>query len=1100
MSKVKNPAKPDKSSAVSRKRTVGSFSERSLGTGKSAHTAKRLESPAELNALQAKLMEQRDPSKPCIAVCCTGCAASGAGAVIETFRKELKNKHLDQKVDIRATGCHGFCECGPIAVIFPKKIFYQKIEPTDVPEIVTETIGKGNVINRLLYTEPETGKKIITEDEVPFYEKQLRILSRYNNLIDPVRIEDYIAIGGYSALGKVLSQMKPEDVITQIMQSGLRGRGGAGFSTGSKWEYCRKSPGDTKYIICNADEGDPGAFMNRGVLEGNPHSVLEGMLIGAYAIGAAQGVLYIRSEYPLAVKHVKIALEAAQAYGLLGKNILGSKFSLDLQISQGAGSFVCGEETALIASIEGRRGEPRQRPPFPAQKGLWGKPTNINNVETWANVPLIINNGAAWFTKIGTEKSKGTKIFSLVGKINNTGLVEVPLGTPLGEVVFDIGGGIPKGRAFKAVQTGGPSGGCIPSNMVNLPIDYERLAEAGSIIGSGGIIVMDENTCMVDIAKYFLTFLEDESCGKCYPCRKGIQRMREIITDITQGRAKPSDIELLKELGQTVKDTTMCGLGQTAANPVLSTLRYFQHEYEDHITKKKCSAAVCMELVSSPCQHTCPMGTEVPVYIALIAHGKFKEAYDIIRKDNPLPSVCGRVCSHPCELKCRAGETGDPIAIRALKKFAADYALRHNYDPPFDKAAKKQSSKIAIIGSGPAGLAAAWSLACKGYSVTIFEAMPVAGGILAVSIPSYRLPKDVLNKDIESIKKLGVAIKTNTRLGKDISLRGLKADGFKAIFIATGAHNSKQLGIEGESAQGVLDAHDFLKKVTLGKKMSIGQRIGVIGGGNVSIDAARVAARLSPGGTVTIFYRRNRAGMPAIKEEITGALEEGIKFKFLSAPKKLVIQDDRLTGLECIKMQLGEVDKSGRRKPLPITGSEYTTRLDTLLVAVGEEPDTFFMTDSFKKLVAPSKTIIVDRETMATEEPGIFAGGDVVYGPSTVIEAMASGKIAAESIDQYLSDRPIKREYTLTRPSKYIDALEISEEEMLAARRALVRRIDVSQRINNFDEIVTVLSEKDARKEARRCMRCELGLLKPPESKTTSKYSTGISGDRTSTP
>ena len=482
-------------------------------------------------------------------------------------------------------------------MIKPEGIFYQLVEAKDVPEIVSETVMKKKVIDRLLYTDPQTDKKIILEKDVPFYKKQNRILMDSNSLLDPAKIEDYLAIGGYSAVSKALFEMKPEQVIETVKQSGLRGRGGAGFPTGVKWETCRRSKGDVKYVICNADEGDPGAFANRGLLEGNPHSILEGMLIGAYGIGAAEGFVYVRHEYPLAVKNVKIAIDQMRGLGLLGKNILGSKFSFDVKVVQGAGAFICGEETALMASIEGKKGEPKQRPPFPAERGIWGRPTNINNVETWANIPMIINKGADWFANIGTAKSKGTKIFSLVGKINNTGLVEVSLGTPLKSLIYDIGGGIPKGKALKSVQCGGPSGGCVPADSISVPIDYEALKELGAMMGSGGLIVMDEDTCMVDVAKFFSKFLLDESCGKCLTCREGLERLLEITTDLTEGKGKMEDLTTLEELGKLVQQASMCGLGQTAPNPVLTTLRYFRPEYEAHI-KGRCPAKVCKALIA----------------------------------------------------------------------------------------------------------------------------------------------------------------------------------------------------------------------------------------------------------------------------------------------------------------------------------------------------------------------------------------------------------------------------------------------------------------------------------------------------------------------
>jgi len=472
--------------------------------------------PDDLENLRAELNSKATSQISCISVCGgTGCHAAGSEELKDTFINEITKQQLQDKVQVKETGCHGFCERGPIVVIRPEKIFYQRVTPEDVPEIISETIVKGNIIERLLYTDPITNEKIVYEHDVPFYKKQMRIVLRANGEISPAEIEDYIAVGGYSAMGKALCSMSPEKIVEEITKSDLRGRGGAGFSTGSKWDLCRKARGDIKYVICNGDEGDPGAYMDRSVLEGNPHAVVEGMIIGGYAIGACEGIIYVRDEYPLAVQQCRTAISHAKDYGLLGNNILGSGFSFDIKISMGAGAFVCGEETALISSIEGKRGTPRQRPPFPAQKGLWNKPTNINNVETWATIPTIIEKGAAWYRTIGTEKSKGTKIFSLVGKINNTGLVEVPLGMTLREIVHDIGGGIPKGRKFKAVQTGGPSGGCVPASLIDLPIDYESLKQAGTIMGSGGMIVMDENTCMVDIARYYMNFLHDESCGKC---------------------------------------------------------------------------------------------------------------------------------------------------------------------------------------------------------------------------------------------------------------------------------------------------------------------------------------------------------------------------------------------------------------------------------------------------------------------------------------------------------------------------------------------------------------------------------------------------------
>jgi len=553
----------------------------------------KLKSPTELEALRQTIISQRDPRKIVVTICNgTGCHAHGCVAVTDAFRREVKKQKLTDKVDIRATGCHGFCERGPLVVIKPEDILYQRVRVKDVPEILTETIGKGSTIERLLYTDRESGSKLAHENDVPFYKLQKRLVFGNNGAIDPTSIEDYLAVGGYAALVKAL-KMKPEVIIDEVKKSGLRGRGGGGFPTGNKWESTRNARGDTRYIICNADEGDPGAYMDRSLVEGNPHSVLEGMIIGAYAIGSSEGYIYIRNEYPLAVQHVRKAIEQAKAYGLLGKNILGSGYDFDIHINRGGGAFICGESTALMASLEGRVGEPRAKYIHTSEQGLWGKPTNLNNAETWANVPIIINNGADWYGKIGTKNSKGTKIFSLVGNIVNTGLVEVPMGITLRKIVFDLGGGIPKNRKFKAVQTGGPSGGVIPESLLDLPVDFDELTKAGSMMGSGGMIVMDDKTCMVEIARYFVSFLEGESCGKCLPCREGLQQMRDILTRITEGKGKMSDVDLLEELSAVLQDAALCALGQQAPNPVMSTLKHFRDEYVAHIKEKKCPAGVC---------------------------------------------------------------------------------------------------------------------------------------------------------------------------------------------------------------------------------------------------------------------------------------------------------------------------------------------------------------------------------------------------------------------------------------------------------------------------------------------------------------------------
>jgi len=616
----------------------------------------RISSPQALEQFRNEILVKRDPNQPWITVCTgTGCHASGCHQVVEAFKKVLREHSEGQGINLRMTGCHGFCEKGPLVVIHPQKILYQRVKPDDAPKIFQETILKGKVLESLLYEHPATGEKITHEDDVPFYKKQMRIIFGNNGNIDPSQIEDYIAVGGYRALSKALSSMHPDEIIKEVKRANLRGRGGGGFPAGVKWETCKKAPGDIRYVICNADEGDPGAYMDRSLLEGNPHSVLEGMIIGAYAIGAHEGYVYVRNEYPLAVINIGIAIEQARELGFLGKDILGSGFNFDVKVSRGGGAFVCGESTALMASIEGNVGEPRAKHIHTVISGLWDRPTNLNNVETWANVPVIIDRGADWYTKIGTEGSKGTKIFSLVGKVNNTGLVEVPMGITLREIVYDIGGGIPDGKKFKAVQTGGPSGGCIPESLIDLPVDFDRLTEVGSMMGSGGMIVMDESTCMVDLAKYFTNFLKDESCGKCTSCREGTKRMHEILTEITEGRGTTDQIELLGELGWVTAEASLCGLGQTAPNPVLSTIRYFRDEYREHIINKRCPAKVCRALLHFRIlSHVCTMcGRCAKVCPEKAITGKRKtkkEAGEPFKIDTEKCVKCG-MCFEACKFE-----------------------------------------------------------------------------------------------------------------------------------------------------------------------------------------------------------------------------------------------------------------------------------------------------------------------------------------------------------------------------------------------------------------------------------------------------------------
>jgi len=1026
---------------------------------------KPITSPKELLRFREQVQKRLAEREKCIQVKVhlgTCGISSGARDVLEAFLREVEARKLADVLVLKAA-CIGLCGREPVVtVVHPTngKVIYCDLTGDKVPRIVDEHLVGGKPV-----------QEWILDLEAPLLKLQeVRVM--HNQDLDPMNIEEYIARGGYQALARVLTDMAPDDVIQEVGQAGLRGRGGAGFPTARKWSFVRSASGDEKYVVCNGDEGDPGAYMNRAVLEGNPHSVIEGMAIGAYAIGnVRQGYAYVRAEYPLAIETFSHAIAQAREYGLLGKNILGTDFKFSIDIFPGAGAFVCGEETALLRSIEGKRGNPRQRPPFPANKGLFDKPTTLNNVETWSDVPSIILNGADWFASVGTEKSKGTKTLCLVGKVNNTGLVEVPLGTPLGQIVFDIGGGIPDGKKFKAVQIGGPSGGVIPIEHLNTPVDYEAITALGAIMGSGGIIIMDEDSCMIDVAKFFLQFTKDESCGKCIPCRAGIPKMLELLNRISQGKGTIEDMDLLKELAEMVTSTSLCGLGQTAGNPVLTTLRHFREEYEAHIIDKKCPAAVCQALFRAPCQHTCPVELDIPGYVSLIKEGKFVEAYCLIKQRNPFPSVCGRVCHHPCEAKCRRGQIDDPVAIRHLKRFVADYAyeLGIEYLP---QPVQMREERVAIIGAGPAGLSAAYDLIQDGYQVTVFEALPVAGGMLAVGIPEYRLPKNILAREIEGIIKLGVDIRLNTPVH---DLDSLFQDGYQAVFIAAGAHKGDKMGIPGEDLKPVYDAIDFLREANLGREIKVGKRVAVIGGGNSAVDAARVALRKGAE-EVHILYRREKRDMPAIAEEIQAAEEEGVQLHFLTAPTRILGSNGKVSGLQCVHMELKEFDRSGRRTPNPIEGSEYTVDADMVIEAVGQRPDTSFIKNNSIN-IGRGGTIVIDPRTLVTDRAGVFAGGDAVSGPQTAIEAIAAGQRAASSIKRWLQGKEFSPivERNGHKPIA-ISSVPPAEEETRERVRVGITEITMKERRTSFKEVVLPYQQKDAREEASRCLRCDLEL------------------------
>ena len=1030
---------------------------------------KKLTSVKALLTLKESTKRQMDTGKQEILICCgAGCIASGSLKLKKCLEDEIKAANLD--IEVKETGCMGPCSQGPVIMIQPDGIVYESLSTDNASRIIKEHIIGGKVIEDFAFRSRSTGEKEAEIENIDFFKLQKKIVLRNCGKINPLKIEEYIAENGYEALAEIIGKVSGEDVIDEVKQSGLRGRGGAGFPTWMKWNFTKEAGTGQKYVLCNADEGDPGAFMDRSVLEGDPHSIIEGMAIAAYAVGADKGYVYVRAEYPLAISRLATALDQAREYGLLGEKILGSDFSFDLDIKMGSGAFVCGEETALIHSIEGKRGEPTPRPPFPAHSGLWGKPTLLNNVETYANIPAIFINGARWYATVGSEASKGTKVFALAGAIEKSGLVEVPIGTPLSEVIFDIGGGIKDGKNYKAAQIGGPSGGCIPKEYLNVPLDYDSLNELGAIMGSGGLIVMDDSTCMVDVARYFLEFVQEESCGKCVPCRVGTKRMLEIIDRIAGGEGEEGDIEKLIELGEEIKITSLCGLGQTAPNPVLSTIRHFRKEWEQHIRDRHCEAGVCAGLVRAPCQSACPAGVDVPGFVSLVGEGRYAEALKLHRERNPFAAICARVCFHTCEDKCRRASIDESVSIRAIKRFMVDQEVTVQL-PRMMENFENEQKKIAIVGAGPSGLSCAYFLARLGYKPDVFEAGSRPGGMMVQTIPSYRLPGETIAREIRMIENMGVNIITEQTLGKDFTIESLKTEGYTAIFIAVGASESLEMGLQGEGADGVVQAVPYLQQYNIRGSVKTGKQVIVIGGGNAAIDAARTSLRLGAD-RVTIIYRRSRDEMPAYLEEIEEAVHEGVELLCLTQPVEIIKDTNNfVSGVKCIPMKLGEFDKSGRRRPEAAESESFNINADQVIIAIGTRMDAgkvFGQTD----IDLNSKSFInVDPLSGQTSIEGVFAGGDAEMGPSSVVKAIAGGERAAVGIDKMLTGS----DHAFWREEKELDTVFDPEADPVTYGREDIKAIPVEKRKHNFDEVELPWCENVAQRQSKRCLRCDYG-------------------------
>jgi len=1042
-------------------------------TSAARHRLRRLSKFDQLAFLRQALRTRAGLNEIVVRVCATGCRAFGSLDLLTALRSEVLKRGLGGLVEVRPTGCQWLCARPPVVSIDPMGIVYFGVTLDDVDDLIGQTLVRGKPVERLCYRDPATGAVCPEREQIPFFNQEDVVLTNCG-IIDPTDINQYVQRNGYNALEAVLSSMTPETVIDQVKKSGLRGRGAIGFPTGLKWEQTREERRVPKYVICNTDRGDPAGFMDRAILEGDPHSVLEGMIIAGYAVGASHGIIYCSAEYPIAIEHLRRAVQQARQLGVLGDNILGVPFSFDIRIVAGPGAFVCGEETAMIAAIEGERGMPRPCPPYPAEVGLAGQPTTVNTVETMANIRHIILMGHERFAQTGTRRSKGTKVFSLSGQVVNTGLVEMTFGTTLRKMIYDIGGGIARGRRFKGVQMGGALGGCVPAKHLDMPVGYGALDSVGATMGSGSVIVLDERTCMVELARYFMFFASAESCGKCVPCRLGTKQMLEVLTRISHGEGREGDVDLLERLSRTVSSTALCGFGQNAARPVLSTIAHFREEYEQHIRDGKCPAGICERLMVSPCQHTCPVGVDVPRCLALIADGKYAEAVDVIREKNPFPAVCSRICRHPCESRCQRGDLEDPLAMRALLRFALDWTLEHPPAGPGPFAVTRKQ-RVAVVGGGPAGLTCAYHLSRRGYGVTVFEARDEVGGMLGTVVPAFRLPPGILDRDVAAIVKAGVELRTGSPVSSGFTLENLRKEGFGAVFIAAGAVGTQRLGIPGEeTTDGLHYGLNFLRDVKAGREPALGDRILVIGGGEVAVDAARTARRLKPGAGISIICLESRGEMAAEAGNVEQALAEDIRLLTGLGARRIVVANGRAQGV--VTQIVDKIfDSEGIFSPTYLSGTEETMNGDTVIVAAREIPDESFMPADSKLQRARWEALAVDRKSLTTNVPWIFAGGGFVTGLSSVIEAIAAGERAARSIDGFLRGEEDGKPSGEAAPAFRHGAAEADGiVEPSNAPRVKVRLREARLDELGFDEVELGLDEQDARLEAMRCLRCDI--------------------------